>query len=386
MAPLEPWEKVLVDAEKFPGSIHGLNGCVDCHAGVQSPDKEIAHVGVIRNPSQDPEGTCGKCHPDLVAASEHSLHNNLAGYWTVLDARSLPSTHPELEEMFGNHCATCHTTCGECHVSQPNNVGGGFIDGHLFNATPSMSRNCTACHGSRVGNEFLGKHEGLMADVHFRQGQMDCMDCHSGSELHGEPVECQQCHSGPEKAQVPPPDHRYDGVAMPTCETCHVTAATGQDDVIFHQMHGSKLSCQVCHSIAYTSCDGCHVGVSEESRRPFFETEASYLTFFIGRNPIQSYERPYDFVPLRHVPIASDNFEYYGENLLPNFDRLETWKYTTPHNIQRNTPQTKSCNACHGNPDLFLTADKVKPEELEANKDVIIEEIPAPITSAEQIP
>ncbi len=29
-------------------------------------------------------------------------------------------------EMFGNHCDSCHATCGECHVSQPNLVGGGI--------------------------------------------------------------------------------------------------------------------------------------------------------------------------------------------------------------------------------------------------------------------
>jgi hypothetical protein len=40
------------------------------------------------------------------------------------------------------------------------------------------------------------------------------------------------------------------------------------------------------------------------------------------------------------------------------------------------TPQTESCDACHGNAELFLTADDVLPEELEANKDVIVEEVP----------
>jgi thiosulfate/3-mercaptopyruvate sulfurtransferase len=79
---------------------------------------------------------------------------------------------------------------------------------------------------------------------------------------------------------------------------------------------------------------------------------------------------------VRHVPIVRDSFAYYGENLLPNFDALPTWKYATPHNIQRNTPQTETCNSCHGNAEFFLTADDVLPEELEANKDVIVEEVP----------
>ena len=38
---------------------------------------------------------------------------------------------------------------------------------------------------------------------------------------------------------------------------------------------------------------------------------------------------------LRHVPIDPDNFAFYGKDVLANFDALPTWKYATPHNIQR---------------------------------------------------
>jgi thiosulfate/3-mercaptopyruvate sulfurtransferase len=61
---------------------------------------------------------------------------------------------------------------------------------------------------------------------------------------------------------------------------------------------------------------------------------------------------------------------------MPTFDALPTWKYATPHNIQRNTPQTESCSNCHNNPELFLTADKVMETELNANLGVIVEELP----------
>jgi thiosulfate/3-mercaptopyruvate sulfurtransferase len=140
----------------------------------------------------------------------------------------------------------------------------------------------------------------------------------------------------------------------------------------------------VCHAIEYTSCDGCHLAISETTGNPFYQTEADYLTFLIGKNPLASFERPYKYVPVRHIPVDQETFAFYGENLLDEFNNLETWKYTTPHNIQLRTPQTESCNACHGNPDLFLTADKVKPEELEANRDVIVDEIPVPLLSGEQ--
>ena len=386
VSPKEPWEKVLVNGVVFPTSIHGLNGCIDCHGGVNSPEKEVAHTGITRNPSKDPEKVCGQCHPDIVADFKNNLHSNLVGYMRVLDQRSLPKDHPALEEAFQDNCSSCHATCGECHVSRPNVDGGGFVNGHIFNRTPSMTENCTGCHGTRIGDEYMGKNEGLPADVHYQQASMVCVDCHSGSQMHGKLAECKSCHPGPEQTQLPPPDHRYGGIQSPRCESCHPNVATGQDDVIMHQMHGGKLSCQVCHSVAYSNCDGCHVAVSDKTGNPYYETQKTTFSFLIGRNPMQSYDRPYEYVTVRHVPVVPDTFTFYGKDLLARFDNLETWKYTTPHNIQRNTPQTKSCNTCHGDPNLFLTADKVNPVELKANRDVIVDSLPPLFSSGDQIP
>jgi cytochrome c5 len=51
--------------------------------------------------------------------------------------------------------------------------------------------------------------------------------------------------------------------------------------------------------------------------------------------------------------------------------------YATPHNIQKNTPQNASCQSCHGSDgSIFLTADKVSAEELEANQAVIVNMAP----------
>ena len=382
MAPLEPWEKVLIDSETFPDTVHGIISCTDCHAGRDTGEKEVAHEGLIHDPSANPDHVCGICHEELAAMSEQNLHANLQGYWTVLDERrdlESESDHVQLQEMFGNHCGSCHATCGQCHISQPELVGGGLIDGHLFKETPSMTRNCAACHGSRVGNEYLGRHEGLAADVHFRQGRMNCVDCHPGADMHGEVAET----SDEAASAGTPPNHRYDGSQAPQCETCHAL-----EDIILatnpmHMVHGDNMQCQICHSISYTSCDGCHVAISETSGNPFFATDASYLSLLIGRNPRMSEERPYGYVLVRHIPVAQDSFSYYGDNLLPFFDSLPTWKYTTPHNIQRDTPQTETCNACHGNPELFLTIDKIQEDEIEANRNVLVETIPPAIPEDE---
>jgi len=367
VAPLEPWEKVFVDAETFPGTEHGQILCSECHGGNEDGGIDTAHTDLVARPSEGDAEVCYDCHFDEVNLVGQNLHFTQQGYWTVLEARGADPNHEGMQEMFGNHCASCHTSCGDCHVSQPANVGGGLLDGHMFTDNPPMTRTCTACHGSRVGNEFLGKNEGMQADVHFRQGRMTCIDCHEGAELHGEQV------NDPDRE---PAAHRYEGVEGPQCETCHENVGSSQDEIDMHRMHGDAMSCQVCHSVSYINCNSCHVAVSEASGNPFFEVAESWFTFLIGRNPRQSDDRPYDYVPLRHVPIDPESFAYYGDNLLPDFDNQNTWRYATPHNIQRNTPQTESCLNCHENPDIFLTADKVAPEELQANLNVIVEEIP----------
>ncbi len=381
----QAWEKVLVNGEELDKTVHGHIGCADCHGGVQSPEKETAHQGMIRNPSKDPETTCGECHKDIVAGNSTNLHTNLSGFWTRIQDRSTIKNHPVLSAAVEAQCSNCHATCGDCHISKPALTGGGLINGHVFNRTPSMELNCTACHASVEGDEFMGNHPGLQADVHYSQGQMTCVNCHTGVQMHGQPADCNSCHPGPQDSRLMPVEHIYEGVQTPRCESCHSKVTSGQDDVLMHKMHGAELSCQVCHSIAYTNCEGCHTGTNPAGD-PTSTLDAVYQTFLIGRNPIQSYERPYRYVTVRHVPVSPDTFDAYGSDLLSRFNTQETWTYATPHNIQRNTPQTKSCNTCHGDPNLFLTADKVAPEELEANKDVIIDTLPPLISSGDQIP
>lgn len=368
----DPVAKVLVDGAKFMKTVHGTLGCINCHGGVQSADMKTAHTGVVRNPSDKPEATCGKCHTDVIAHKDGSMHINLTGIWTSVSARSLPSEHPALRKALAENCTSCHTTCGDCHVSQPASVGGGFVNGHLFSKNPSTLLNCGACHNTTVGNEYLGKQQGqAQPDIHFAKAQMDCVNCHTGQKMHGQGAECISCHKGPSTATVKPKDHLYDGVQAPRCESCHVNVSTGQDGVIFHQMHGSKLSCQVCHAVPYTNNNGYHIIADPKTGKATVKFEPGSLLFLIGKNPDQNYERPYMYVPVRHIPLARDTFDFYSKNLLSNFDNLITWMIATPHNIQLHTPQTESCNACHGNAALFLTSDKVAPDELQANQKVI---------------
>ncbi|MDY7002166.1 MAG: hypothetical protein SVS15_10355, partial [Thermodesulfobacteriota bacterium] len=138
-----------------------------------------------------------------------------------------------------------------------------------------------------------------------------------------------------------------------------------------HEIHQDLVSCQVCHSMPYKNCYSCHVGKDERGSY-YFKAAGHPLDFKIGINPLQSDTRPETYVTVRHIPVDQDLFSFYVRNALTNFDALPTWKFATPHNIRRKTPQNESCNACHGNADLFLLEKDVKPEYLGANKNVIV--------------
>jgi hypothetical protein len=362
---LEADEKYRV-SEAFLVENHAGLTCFECHSGTAGEEtKAGAHVQLVSDPSDAPASgnVCAACHRNTARNFESSLHYSQSGYATMFEARSgLPATDPNFQEAFQERCQSCHATCGQCHVSRPNSVGGGLVEEHAFLATPSQNDQCTACHGSRINDEFKGVHEGLRPDVHYISG-MNCMDCHSGTELHG---------SG---GTV---DVRRDAANRPSCAGCHPGPNSGTDSVLHHTLHAGKVDCPVCHSQSYRNCYQCHVGASDgKSHGIQFPSE---LDFRIGKNPIPSTSRPWEWVLLRHIPVYPEMYEAYGISTLATFDQLETWKYATPHNIRRTTPQTEACANCHGESGRFLTAayvdsliaaGKMVAAELTANTDVI---------------
>ncbi|MFC2007036.1 hypothetical protein ACFLVB_00310 [Chloroflexota bacterium] len=358
---MEVWEKVFLKDAGFMQSTHGKVGCVICHGGDSAADdKDAAHLDMVIDPS---ETDCMTCHSDIAHANEYSLHTTQSGFLSAFEARGGDvSEGSALMTAFENHCQSCHTTCGQCHVSRPDEMGGGLISGHKFRETPSMQNTCIACHGARVGAEYLGENEGYPADVHWAQENMLCTECHS-LEMHGSGTLV---------------ENRYDNPNSAACEDCHEDVWLVTADNPQHEQHLSDLSCQVCHSVGYKNCYDCHVALDEEGQ-PCRTSEPSQIQFKIGYNPIRSSDRPYEYVVLRHVPTCTSTCEYYGGDLFDDFHAIPTWKYATPHNIQLNTPQNGSCDACHTNPDLFLTEDDIRTEERKANENVIITEFPEPV-------
>jgi len=378
---LEAWEKVIITGSNGTRFLTGVHGpdyagdaiphalkCQYCHLGGADytfADADEAHAGMIRDPSAFGQSGCVQCHDDadwvnacdachgaVVDATANSLHTNLWGEKKAIEARcGCTFEGGGFESYFDQKCATCHTTCGQCHVSRPSSVEGGFpkfggiiYSGHRFNGTPDMTENCTACHGSRIGNDFLGQSAGNLQDLHRSRG-FNCSSCHTAEEIHGDGGGTGGVYS-----------HRYEVETMPRCENCHSPLPSNA----YHDMHvngtaaDANLQCQVCHSQPYKNCTNCHNLVAE-SLGEKYDIDPSVVQFKIARNP-SPWRQEYDYVVVRHTPVDPGTFSDWGL-ALPDYLSKPTWQYASPHNVLRWTAQTtppegsSSCSiSCHGTP------------------------------------
>lgn len=372
---IEPYDRVYLGGsgyEAFKNDIHGKMPCVSCHNGVDNTDnKNQAHSGnFISKPSENSTAACGSCHPNIVNRTKNSIHEQGWGQKNMVTQRSglgnVPHAFDNLSDMmkegYNHNCATCHATCGDCHVNRPAGGGGGLYKGHQFSRTPDMRDNCVACHSSRGGHAYFGIGAGTQPDVHNTQAGFTCVSCHTANEIHGD-------------GQIY--DQRYKVAGLPQCQKCHSDISNSNS---FHSVHLSTFSCYTCHSQDYNNCGSCHIGGSG-ARIP------AYLGYKIGINPISD-TKPYRLSILRRSPMAPDSWELFGTSTLSNFDIKPTYKYTTPHNILRWTSRTqvsagKSCyDNCHiifedntyRNRELYLfSSDLLEPWEITANQGVIVD-------------
>ncbi len=359
MAPLAPHEKVLVSQDFF-ATAHAEKTCEQCHGGDPAASKRTeAHRGLVRDPSEVPpfgkggRNVCAGCHEEEFKTASTSLHTTFSTYPKVLRARA--GNDPAnwgavIEPGSRNHCNACHASCGQCHVSRPNSSGGGFVRGHVFQGKPDMVNQCTACHGSRVGDEYYGLRG--VGDEHFAKKSMQCAACHTGAELHA---------SGDGLTS------RYELHEMPRCVNCH---EKDLGKVAQHKVHLGKVQCQVCHAQDYANCYSCHTG-KDESGLAYFVNQMEHETFKIGLNyPGTGLSEEYILV--RHVPVDQHLFDFYGKDALKTFGNVPTWKRTSPHNIQRTTWRSASCNNCHGQRKLFLSESDLLEYEKDANRRVVV--------------
>jgi len=370
----EPYDRVYMSGEgyeSFKSSSHGTLSCTYCHGGIDgTEEKDVAHSdGFIKHPSTAYEQKCGGCHAEISDNFKSSLHNGTGQKQKVTMRSGLAG--PEEFDMLPAHqiegynanCATCHGTCGNCHVNRPPIGGGGLANGHDFKRVPDMLNTCVTCHTSRGGHAYLGVAAGTQADVHLTKMGFDCMNCHNGPELHGD---------GDTTVL-----HRYAYSALPKCENCHQGNQGPPND--YHVAHIGDFSCQVCHSQDYNNCGSCHVH-GDGARVP------SYMDYKIAVNPIPDSKPGFDFAVVRRTLGAPDNWEAYGIDDYANFDVFPTYNFTSPHNILKITERTDvgsgNCSSlCHiriegdstYNKDLYLFEEDLLDWELGATAKITVD-------------
>ncbi len=216
-------------------------GCAACHLGNPfSADKENAHAGMVRNPSDLlwADKTCGKteCHPALVKDVRKSIMTDNSGLVSATlfqwrESATLNDSLVQIHSIPDTSLATDHLRklCAGCHINKTENDfageigkrGGGCNDCHLVGNTtgthPAFTVQigievCEKCHNrsNRTALNYQGKFESegygtpygggafsedtlsggrffyhIPADIHFRAG-MVCIDCHTAEEVMGD--------------------------------------------------------------------------------------------------------------------------------------------------------------------------------------------------------
>jgi hypothetical protein len=129
--------------------------------------------------------------------------------------------------------------------------------------TPDMVSNCTACHGSRVKDEYFGLNNALYARNRLHSASLAASDPFGGATLQpdvhrADGMTCDACHAGAEMhgSGVTAGVDRYGVTGRTQCLDCHQPSSAGNP---FHSTaHVQAMSCHVCHAQPYKSCFSCH--------------------------------------------------------------------------------------------------------------------------------
>ncbi len=270
--------------------------------------------------------------------------------------KKLPSFHPDrpissqnnpVDDYLRAECLRCHlwsqgarrpgdyraSGCAACHVLYSDSgtyeggdraIGKGAVGRPRFHRITSRipANQCVHCHnrGGRVGTSFIGTMESdgygspwspepgkkgakklhgkfynhLLPDIHYEKG-MQCIDCHTDNDVHGDgniyskkeqgvEIECQDCHGTP-MAQAPLKTgrgtrltwlHRRNGSVVlvsrfdqrehPVSQVSQVVADNPRAAAAMTiPGHMKRMECYACHARWAPQCYGCHVQVDRSA-------------------------------------------------------------------------------------------------------------------------
>jgi hypothetical protein len=164
-----------------------------------------------------------------------SLHATTRGmaYWYdkanggLETLTGIPYDSPKLD------CINCHVkSCDVCHKTVAE-------DKMSYSLEAAWNQDiCLNCHKRERTIMKIDK-DANQVDVHMSR-QMQCNDCHSGRDIHGD---------GKEYNSMKQP-----GAIDAKCENCHPSVPESTS----HKIHGEKLECKACHARHVVSCQNCH--------------------------------------------------------------------------------------------------------------------------------
>jgi len=157
-------------------------------------------------------------------------------------------------------CKNCHvSSCDVCHKST--------VDGKVIYSTETAQNQgpCLKCHGREASIIKIDKSANQL-DVHFAN-DMQCMDCHSAKEMHGNGVEYNSM--------------KQPGALDTKCEKCHDAISESES----HTIHEGKLECKACHERHVVSCTNCHFQtlVNEGKRKAIPLSGWTFLLNYNGK-------------------------------------------------------------------------------------------------------
>ena len=201
--------------------------------------------------------------------------------------------------------------------------------------------------------------------VHWTQGGMPCFKCHTGDAWHGM------------TAETGAPMRKPNATMANRCLPAQTVILT-----LFGQERDPAAQCPRREA----GLPGMpQRGKQELLRLPRADQRRrnAVLQDRAGGDGLQDRPEPeterrvaWNYVALRQCGRLTRTTSLSTARTCWRTSTVPTWKYATPHNIQRNTPQNKSCDSCHGNAALFINENDLRPYEVEANKGVIPTTLP----------
>lgn len=207
--------------------------------------------------------------------------------------------------------AKCHVaSCDACHRKDAGGKSSYTLDPAVAQAA------CEGCHDAATPE----------TDVHAAKG-MRCMSCHSVREVHGDGVAYDT--------------YSQAGALDTRCESCHASIARTAS----HTVHGGKLDCSACHTLAAPSCLNCHLDATREAKKDN-QIPLDGVLFLVNHGGRVTTANLLSFVSGKRTMVT----------LAPNF----------AHSITR---AGRTCGDCHASEIVArIAADTLAPARLEAGK------------------